>query len=506
VNCRELINKNQYYKPINDGTDHNFRLLIHQLQKGSLLIPLSKSVYQILNEKILKPTFSPASLNSNNNDFKIFQKLFDQSNEKLSKDLKDVSASSIALFVPTDQAFNLSLRRDQIDSLISDKVCGYKFLTHNIVYEEICPNQLIKYASEYSSSLQRANFIAVNEESSSSLFFNGQIVDLSRSNVNTAADGIIYRLSTLKLNGIVDSLYDVVNGFKKEFPVSFLTSLNSNWLEIIKNASTNSTLLMPFEKDTFAIENKTSKEHHNYPKLKDNTNVTPIEPQNIFDYMIRWRFTFYDLNDGDILTSFSNKSYLINVYSYDKQLPDYMHFIPNRNFQRKSVNCMLLEMPDVNACGSQLIVFKSDKNVLRQLSTLSLLEYIASDKDLGTFNSLLNFCDTKCKSLLSNLTETSMIEPTRKRGFTLMLPTNKYFSKSLQNFTKYSKDISFFLKNLQANIFYGVLCHYYLKGDVLIENLLERKFKSNKIVSKIIEPQAYISHLGLIVHKTDNFL
>ena len=122
MNCRELINKNQYYKPINDGTDHNYRLLIHQLQKGSLLIPLSKSVYQILNEKILKPTFSPASLNSNSNDFKIFQKLFEQSNEKLSKDLKDVSASSIALFVPTDQAFNSSLRRDQIDSLISDKV------------------------------------------------------------------------------------------------------------------------------------------------------------------------------------------------------------------------------------------------------------------------------------------------------------------------------------------------------------------------------------------------
>jgi hypothetical protein len=468
---------------------------------------LSKSVYQILNEKILKPTVSPSSLNSNSNNFKIFQKIFEKSKEKLSKDLKDISASSVALFLPTDKAFETSLRRDQIDSLISDNVCGYKFLTHNIVYEEICPNQLIKYASEYSSTLQRANFIAVNEESGSSLFFNGQIVDLSRSNVNTAADGIIYRLSSLKLNGIVDSLYDVVSVFKKEFPVSFLTSLNSNWLDIIKNTSTNSTLLMPFEKETFAMENKTSKEHPNYSKLKDNTNLTPIEPQSIYDYMIRWRLTFYDLNDGDILTSFSNKTYLVNVYSYDKQLPDYMNFIPNRNFQRKSVNCMVLEMPDVNACGSQLIVFKSEKNVLKQLSTLSLLDYIANDKDLGTFNSLLNFCNTKCTSLLSNLTNSLMAKTTtRKRGFTLILPTNKYFSKSLQNFTMFSKDISFFLKSLHANIFYGSLCYYYLKSDALIENLLERKIKSNKIASKITEPQAYISQHGFIIHKTDYFM
>ena len=119
--------------------------------------------------------------------------------------------------MPTDRAFESSLRRDQIDSLLADKMCGYKLLAHNIVYEEICPNQLIKYASEYSSTAQRANFIAVNEEASSSLFFNGQIVDLTRSNVNTASDGIIYRLSSLKLNGIVDSLYDVVNVFKKVF-------------------------------------------------------------------------------------------------------------------------------------------------------------------------------------------------------------------------------------------------------------------------------------------------
>ena len=505
------MSKNQYYKRIHDGTEHNYRLLIHQLQKGSLLVPLAKSVYQLLNDKILKPTPSPNNGLPNNN-FKIFQQLFENSNEKLIKDLKDSTAPSIVIFVPTDEAFETSLRRDQIDSLLADHTCAYNFIRHNIVYEEVCPNQLIKYASEYSSPVQRANFIAVNEAASNSLFFNGQIVNVSRSNTNTASDGIIYRLSTLKLSGVVDSLYDVVITFKKEFPASFITSLNSNWLDIIKSESTNSTLLMPFDKETFSVEsNKTAKETYNYPKLKDNTNtLTQVDPQNISDYMIRPRLSFYELNDGDILTSLSNKSYLVSVYPFEKQVPEYLSFVPNRNFLRKAINCQQLDMLDLNACSSQLIVFKSEKNTLRPLSTLSLIEYIATDKELGIFNNLLNFCDSKCKSVLNSLfthkySHTNSSTRHRSGGFTLVLPTNKYFNKSLQNFSKYSKDMALFLKNLQANIFYGAYCYFYLRSDVFIENLLERKVKSSKVATRITEPHVYISKLGLIVHKTDHF-
>ena len=230
-----------------------------------------------------------------------------------------------------------------------------------------------------------------------------------------------------------------------------------------------------------------------------------IEPQNISDYLIRSRFTFYELNDGDILTSLSNKSYLINVYSYDKHLPDYMSFIPTRNFQRKAINCLQLEMPDLNACGSQLIVFKSEKGqVLRPLHGISLLEFIAGDKELGTLNNLLNFCDHKCKSMLVNLTERSQW-PRVKSGFTLFLPTNKYFSKSLQNFSKYSKDMSLFAKSLQENIFHGAYCFFYLKGNVIVENLLGKKINSSKLIAKIIDPHAYISQRSFIVHKTDSF-
>ena len=282
VNCRELVHKNQYYKLISDGgMEHNYRLLIHQLQKGSLLIPLGKTVYQTLNEKILKTSSSLSSSSPQNSshNFKIFQKLFENSSEKLSKDLKEAAVASMAFFVPTDHAFESSLRRDQIDSLLADHLCAYKLLAHNIVYEEICPHQLLKYAGEHSSSAQRANFIAVNEEASSSLFFNGQVVDLARSSVSPAADGIIYRLATLKLNGVVDSLYDVVNVFKKEFPAGFIAALNPNWLEVIKSESTNATLLMPFEKDAFGVENnKTSSSStaaggRQHPKLKDHTGL-----------------------------------------------------------------------------------------------------------------------------------------------------------------------------------------------------------------------------------------
>lgn len=486
------MHKNQYYKEVIDGSDYNYRLLFHKLQPGSLLIPYTKSVYQLLLEKVLKP-----ALNFNSN-YKIFQKIFSQSNDQLVKDLS-TATTPITIFIPTDHAFK-SLRQDQIDSLIADKKCGYKFLTHNIVYEEICPNQLIKYNSEYSSQAQRANFIAVTESGSSILYFNGQVVNLSKTNINTAYNGIIYRLSTLKLTGVVDFLYDIVNGFKKKFPSNFINSLYPNWMDVIKNEGTNSTLFMPFD-DNKTLNNSIIQNE------KIELTSTDAPPANYFinisDYLTKPRYSFYQLNDGDVLTSLSNKKYLISVYPFENPIPDYMNFIPHRNFQRKAINCQQLEMHDLSACSSQLIVFKSERFLIPALDTVPLLEYISSDEELNIFSNLLDFCGSKCKSIFTSLNGKNV---NNRKGYTIILPTNDYFNKGIQNFSKYSRNLTLFIKNIQSNIFHGTYCHFYLRNmDAIIENLLNRKVKSKRVMSRITKTQAYLSTSGLIVHKTDSF-
>jgi uncharacterized surface protein with fasciclin (FAS1) repeats len=94
------------------------------------------------------------------------------------KDLNKMK-TSVSVFVPTDSAFK-QLRSDQVESLWSDKSCAYKFVAQNIVNEEICPSQLIKYDDAYSSKAQKADFIAVNENGSTSLYFNGQKLNLAK--------------------------------------------------------------------------------------------------------------------------------------------------------------------------------------------------------------------------------------------------------------------------------------------------------------------------------------
>ena len=500
--------KNRYYKPVQDGSgnDHyNYRLLIHKLQTGSIITPLTKTVYQILNEKILKPTLVK-------NNFKIYQKIFAQSQDKLSSELnKQHKTSAITLFVPTDEAFKTSLRSEQIESLIADKVCGYKFLMHNIIFEEVCPTQLIKYGAEHSSTSQRANFIAVNENQNNMLYFNGQIVNLSKSSINTAANGMIYRLSSLNLNGMVDFLYDIVIGFKKKFPSNFVNALNPNWMDIIKSENNNSTLFLPLEEKSSLSEPKNNehqangKDFNNASSIVSNTSILhQIDRVNILDYLIKPRFTFYDFNDGMVITSVSNKKYLINVYQLENPL-DFMNFVPARNFQRKTINCQQLEMPDLNACNAQLVVFKSENNQIPLLHIQPVLDFIAYYSDLSVISSLIEVCGKDCKSIFNSLTEPgdAINSANRRKGYTLILPSNSYFNKQSTNFAKYSKNLSFLKKQLQSNIFYGTYCHVNMRSNILVENLLNKKIQAKKIFARITEGNVYLSETGIIIHKSD---
>lgn len=513
---------------------------MHKLQENSILTTSVKSIHQVITEKIIKPT---------NNNFKIFKKLYTHLSESIIKDLNSFT-SPITLFIPYDYAFTKSLRQDQIDALVSDAKCANKFIMNNIVYEEACPSQLLKYGADYSSNIQRANFIFYSENSSNTmLYFNGQIVNIGKSNVNSATNGMIYRLSTLKLTGIVDFLYDLVVTFKKKFSPSFINSLNSNWLEIIKNESANTTLFMPFEPmqtTTISITqssstltttnellnlNTTSASSFFAPPAAANslsdvvTSSAPPPPSssptnaassstagsaqlenriNIYDYMIRPSQTYYQLNDGDVLTSVSNKKYLVNVYPLEStSIPEYLYFIPSRNFQRKTINCQSLESPGLNACSSQLIIFKNERNIIPQLDTMPLIDYIATNKELSYFNKLLDYCGAECKLIYKRLNEPTMLN--YRKGYTVILPTNDFFTKSLQNFNKYSKNMTLFKRNIQANIFYGTYCYNIMRSDALIENMLNRKVQSRRVHTRIVKSNTYLSELGILVHKTDIF-
>lgn len=214
--------------------------------------------------------------------------------------------------------------------------------------------------------------------------------------------------------------------------------------------------------------------------------------------MVRPRITFYELNNGDLIQSLTGRSYLINTYPFENPLSDIiMRFIPKRNLERKSINCQQLEVPDLNACNAQLIVFKSELNRIPALNSESILEFIKQDPDLSIFNSLVQFCGLECKNLLTNFNHS--------KGHTVLLPVNEFFNRALYNFQKFSNDISLFVRTIKSNIFSGTFCGFYLKNDVFIENLRGHKSKARKIYARIQSPDVYLSKNGLIAHKTSSF-
>lgn len=239
------------------------------------------------------------------------------------------------------------------------------------------------------------------------------------------------------------------------------------------------------------------------------------QPKNVSirDYLVRPRLTFYDLNDGDLITSLSGRRMLISVYPFEGSLSEIiMRFIPRRNLDRKAINCQQLEVPDLSACNAQLIVFKSTHNRIPDLNSISLLEFIQKEPDLSIFNSLLQFCGADCTNLLSNLSsqDSSSSSSTRRRGYsggvTILLPVNDYFSKALFNFQKFSNNISLFKSTIKANIFRGgTYCGFFMRNDVHIENMLGRKVRAKRLLTRIQTPDVFLSHTGLVAHKTNLF-
>lgn len=182
---------------------------MHQLEPGSLLVPQQKTVFQLLNDKLSRSARLGADATSR---FTIFAKIFAKCRDLLQEELSSSLSSSssvwsssksatsklssfgsggsgasganglpLTVFIPMDSAFR-SLRRDQIESLWSDSTCAYKFVMQNVVREEICPNQMIRLGAEYSSRVQKADFIAVPEENATThLYFNGQKVNSAKS-------------------------------------------------------------------------------------------------------------------------------------------------------------------------------------------------------------------------------------------------------------------------------------------------------------------------------------
>lgn len=210
------------------------------------------------------------------------------------------------------------------------------------------------------------------------------------------------------------------------------------------------------------------------------------------------RLSFYELNNGDVLTSLSGREYVINAYAFESSMSELIaRLIPRRNLERKAINCQPLEVPDLSACNAQLIVFKSELDRLPELAAESLLEYIGREADLSVFNRLVQFCGNECKSLLANLTA--------KQFTTILMPTNVYFSKALYNFQRFSSNLTLFKRTIQANVFSGAYCGFYLRHAFSIENKLGRKVKSTRILSRIAQTDVFMSKSGLIAHKVDEF-
>jgi uncharacterized surface protein with fasciclin (FAS1) repeats len=482
VNCREILIKNQYHKKIGaDNGSHDYRLLIHKLEDNSLLKPSQKTVYQLLVENI----FRGSSLV---NSYKIFQKMFYKSSDLLIKDLNKVK-TSVTLFVPCDSAFR-HLRASQLEALWSDKTCAHKFIAHNLLNEEVCPGQIIKYAADYSSRFQKADFLAVSENLTNTLYFNGQKLNLSKS--YTASNGFIYRLATVKLSGVVDFLHDLVSAFRKKFSPLFIQSLETPWLDIVRNESNNVTLFMPFD-------NLNRSAHLSFNVSAQNS---------IKDYLIRPKVTIYQLNNGDLLTSLSKRKYLISVYPFESILPDYMRFIPKRNIERKAINCIPLEMPDLSACSAQLITYRIEEKMSHEYdaiprlnSNVSLLDFIDNDQELSVFNRLLNHCGWACTSVLANLSNKRV----NGGGYTILLPVNDFFNRVLSNFNKYSRNVTLLVRTINLNIFKGTYCGFYLNNDILLENLLNRTARARNVFKRIVQTNVYLNEFGILAHKTNSF-
>lgn len=333
VNCRRLALRDRYYKPVNFDGAHNYRFLIHKLEDNGLLALRTETAYQVLYGQLFNQS------NVHNNNLKILQKILAKSSTQLLRDLNDDN-NPVTVFLPTDAAFKY-IRQDQIDSLIADQTCGYRFFRQYVVKDEICASQLFKYEAEYTSHVQEASFITMSDkDGKKQTFFNGQQV-AKEVGAYESSNGMFYFLNTLRINNMVDFMYDMVSYLKRRTGSVYFDHLMDNWRDVLLTESIKSTLLLPIEASILSSTDLNLTEDHN-AETSFNKTRTKID---IRDYLIDSHETYYKLRDGQVLTSKTKRKYLVNTFTFG--LPQFLSWVPTRNFHIKAINCQRIEINDL---------------------------------------------------------------------------------------------------------------------------------------------------------------
>ena len=451
---------------------HNYRLLIHKLEASSLLRLHPHTVYEILEQKLLD------SDEASGHSLNILNRIFEKSRDSF-KALLDEPKNSLTVFLPTDSAFG-NLRQDQIDSLISDSVCGQSFLSQFFVQDEMCPGKVYMYEADYSSPQQTANLITIDEEEHKHVYFNGQRVSHAQP-VPSGSNGMFYYLDTVKVNHLADFLYEMVAYLKRKS--NFFNQLDSDWSQLVQTHGTDSTLFLPIlsEKDL----------------IKQNRTMTkPQRKYEIQDFLIKKHLTYYKLRDGQLLTSLSGAKYLINTFPVVGDVPVFLNWVPMRNFLPKSINCQQLEFNDLKGCSAQIIFFHSTN--MPVLNEETVLDYIGHDAELSAFNALLHKCGTQCMDIYTRLGNWKY---SNKQGFTIFLPTNEYFRGDQTN-----NSTTLLQSQIESHIVHGTFCMFYITNNHFeMRNMLGGTFLSKEIVNNITSYESYMSSTGIVVHKTSRF-
>ena len=462
--------------------------MFHKLEKTGYLLTHALSVQQSLITNIV---------NSKSEDikqhFSIFIEIFLQTNTKFIADL-DKQNGAITLFLPVNKAFE-SLRKDQVKSLMIDPTCAHQFLTQLVLYEEVCPLEIFKHQANYSSTYQKAQFMTLLHRNENTLYFNAQKVNTSKNSVFYSSNGAIYRLNTVRLNENIRFLYDLILMLIKNSKLNiFFDQLSPKWTETLKEEGYDVTLFIP-----------------NPSKINDLANIelnNEFSFFNIKDYLIKHRFTHYELIDSQVLTSLSNKNYLINVYPLADSIPDIFSFAPVRNFELKSINCIQIEVSDIKACGSQIMLLQSGNFKMPTLNSLSFWNFLMKETEYDKLFFLLYRCGPSCLNLYKNFTDKkiSYSSGMLRKGYTILLPTDTYFRNNKNIYDKFYNDTSLFKKTMESNMFYGTYCQFALKDEqLMILNFLNRKVYAHKMAKRIDGSFVYLSDKGIVAYKSFSF-
>ncbi|CAF0822633.1 unnamed protein product [Brachionus calyciflorus] len=463
VNCKEIINYNNFFKKLSD--EHEYQLLIHKLEPGSILESKAETLFDILQLKILETT----------QNFKIFKEIFNTISPQMYKKLTSLDSHK-TVFIPTDRAFR-NFTKNEIESIIFDDKCSTSLISQNIIDEYICPSQYHKLNADYTISTEKLyeNFYlnqiytyfpqlkVISKNFTKILFFNNQLVHLTKS--SKAINGIVYGISDLNTYNL-NLLSKLVNQFDKKISPSFKQALNNDLITFIRDNGNNSLLLLPGLKYYF--------KGHSIDKAI-----------SIEDYLFQPKFNLYQLKNGQILNSLSGRKYLINSVKTNRKSFELFKYLPEKYFESKFINCQEIEESQYSGCNSELAFFNSKMNYIPKLSQNSLLAYLKSDVDFYYFNSK---CGRECVKFLTNLEKESNKSG---KGYTLFLPINNF-------------DHQNFATKLKSKVFNETLCEAILNTENFnVVNFLNETYTTTEVFRWIEKSQTYLSINGFLIHKTN---